>query len=97
MSSAEYLGCNIETRKRKIEQQFTEGISCKSDSEWHIDHKIPLKYNKPSLEEVAQRLHYTNTQSMWASENMSKGCQYILADFPVKSQGYQIKKNDRVY
>ena len=97
MSSAEYLGCNIETRKRHIEQQFTEGISCKSDSEWHIDHKIPLKYNKPSLEEVAQRLHYTNTQSMWASENMSKGCQYILADFPVKSQGYQIKKNDRVY
>ena len=37
----------------------------------------PLKYNKPSLEEVAQRLHYTYTQPMWASENMPKCCQYI--------------------
>ena len=43
----------------------------------HINHKIPLKYNKPSLEEVVLRLHYTNTQPMWASENMSKGCRYI--------------------
>ena len=70
MSSTEYLGCNIETFKKGIEQQFTAGM-------WHMDHKKLLKYNKSSLEEVAQWLHYTNTQTMWASENMSKGCQYI--------------------
>ena len=52
-------------------------MSWENYGEWHIDHKIPLKYNKPSLEEVVQRLHYTNTQPMWASENMSKGCRYV--------------------
>ena len=77
MSSTEYLGCNIETFKKSIEQQFTEGMSWENYGEWHMDHKKPLKYNKSSLEEVAQWLHYTNTQTMWASENMSKGCQYI--------------------
>ena len=77
MSSTEYLGCNIETFKKHTEQQFTEGMSWENYGEWHIAHKAPLKYNKPSLEEVAQQLHYTNAQSMLASENMSKGCRYI--------------------
>ena len=40
-------------------------MSWENYGEWYIDHKIPLKYNKPSLEEVVQRLHYTNTQPMW--------------------------------
>ena len=48
MSSTEYLGCNIETFKKHLEQQFTEGMSWENYGEWHIDHKIPLKYNKPS-------------------------------------------------
>ena len=77
MSSTEYLGCNSDSFKQHIEQQFTESISWENNREWHINHKIPLKCNKPSLEEVAQRLHYANTEPMWASENMSKGCQYI--------------------
>ena len=77
MSSTEYLGCNIESFKKHIEQQFTKDMSWENCDEWHIDHKIPLKYNKPSFEGVAERLHYTNTEPMWASENMSKGCQYI--------------------
>ena len=77
MSSREDLGCNIETFKKLIGQQLTEGMLWENYGEWHIDHKIPLKYNKPSLEEVAQQLHYTNTQPMWASENTSKGCRYL--------------------
>ena len=77
MSFTEYLGCNIETFKKHIEQQFTEGMSWENYGKWHTDHKIPLKYKKPSLEEVVQRLRYTNIQPMWASENMSKGCRYI--------------------
>ena len=56
MSSTEYLECNIETFKKYIEQQFTEAMSWKNYGEWHIDHKIPMKYNKPSLEGVVQRL-----------------------------------------
>ena len=57
MSSTEYLGCNMELFNEHIEQQFTEGMSWENYDEWHIDHKIPLKYNKSSLEEVAQRQH----------------------------------------
>ena len=57
MGSTEYLGCNIKTFKQHIEQQFTEGMSWENYSEWHIDHKIPLKYNKPSPEEVVHWLH----------------------------------------
>ena len=52
MGSTEYLGCNIDTFKKHIEQQFTLGMSWENYSESHIDHKMPLKYNKPSLEEV---------------------------------------------
>ena len=44
---------------------------------WHIDHKIPLKYNNPTLEEVIQRLHYTNTQPLYATENIAKGNRFI--------------------
>ena len=50
MSSTEYLRCNIETFKKHIEQQFTEGMSWENYGERHIDHKIPLKYNTLSLE-----------------------------------------------
>ena len=49
MSSIEYVGCNIETFKKHIEQQFTEGMSWENYGEWQINHKIQLKYNKPSL------------------------------------------------
>ena len=77
MGSTEYLGCNIKTFKQHIKQQFTGGMSWENCGEWHINHKILLKYNKPSLEEVSERLRYTNTQPMWASENMSKGRRYV--------------------
>ena len=80
IKSIEYLGCNIETFKAHIEAQFKEGMTWENHGEWHIDHKIPLKYKHngetPSLEEVVKRLDYTNTQPMWASENMVKGNRY---------------------
>ena len=44
---------------------------------WHIDHIVPINYNNPTLEEVIKRLHYLNTQPLWASENISKGNRYI--------------------
>ena len=81
MSSTEYLGCNIETFKAHIEAQFKEGMTWENHGMWQIDHKIPLKYKHngetPSLKEVIKRLHYTNTQPLWGSANMSKGNRYI--------------------
>ena len=44
---------------------------------WHIDHIVPLKYKNPTVEETVQRLHYTNTQPLYAIENMRKCNRYI--------------------
>ena len=71
--SCEYLGCSIEDYKKYIENQFTEEMNWENIT---IDHKIPLRFNNPSEEEVIERLHFSNTQPMFGSENMSKGCRY---------------------
>jgi len=76
--SIEYLGCNIEEFRKHIEDQFIEGMSWDNYGvDWQIDHIIPIKYGNPSLDDVIQRLHYTNTQPLWSSENAAKGNRYI--------------------
>ena len=52
------------------------------EGKWNIDHIVPIKYpgkdgGDPTLEEVAERLHWTNCQPMWASENIAKGNRFI--------------------
>ena len=73
----EYIACTIEEFKNHIESKFTEGMTWENQGKWHIDHIIPLKYNNPTLEETIERLHWTNTQPLWGSENISKGNRYI--------------------
>lgn len=79
--SLEYLGCDIETYKAHIEKQFKEGMTWDNFGEWHIDHIKPIMYKEngqePTIEQVAERLHYTNTQPLWAKENMEKGNRFI--------------------
>ena len=74
----EYLGCDIETYREYLEKQFDDGMTWENYGEWEIDHIIPVKYDNPDFEVVAERLHYTNTQPMWRDENMSKGNKHIL-------------------
>lgn len=76
-SSKEYLGCEINELKTHLEKLFEEGMSWENYGEWEIDHIVPLKYRNPTIEEVGERLHYSNTQPMWKTENMSKGNRYI--------------------
>ena len=76
-NSIEYLGCTIEEFKDHIEKQFTDGMSWNNHGEWHIDHIIPVKYENPTLEDVIQRLHWTNTQPLWAGDNIAKGNRFI--------------------
>jgi hypothetical protein len=73
----EYLGCTIKVFKEHIEKQFTEGMTWENHGEWHIDHIIPIKYENPTLEEVIQRLHWKNTQPLWAEDNIAKGNRFI--------------------
>ena len=81
LSSREYIGCDMDTFKIHIEKQFKKDMTWDNHGEWHIDHIIPVKYKQdgvdPSLEEITRRLHYTNTQPLWASDNISKGNRYI--------------------
>jgi hypothetical protein len=73
----EYLGCDIENFKLHISEQFEQGMSWDNYGDWEIDHIVPIKYKNPTIEEVAERLHYTNTQPMWKSENLAKGNRFI--------------------
>ena len=75
----EYLGCDIETFKKHIENQFKEGMSWENYGKWHIDHIIPIYYKKTETkeEEILKRLNYKNTQPLWAEENIKKGNLYI--------------------
>jgi len=75
--SIEYLGCSIQHFKEHIEKQFTKGMTWDNYGEWQIDHIIPLKYENPTIEETIERLHWENTQPLWATDNIAKGNRYI--------------------
>ena len=57
-------------------------ISVNGPRRWNIDHIVPIKFETvpgvpPTLEEVAERLHWKNTQAMWADENVAKGNRFV--------------------
>ena len=73
--TSELLGCTYQEYRTYIASKFQEGMTMESygANGWHIDHVIPLaSFDIYDPEERARALHYTNTQPMWASENMSK-------------------------
>jgi hypothetical protein len=74
--SINYLGITIQEYRDYLESKFEDGMSWDNYGEWQIDHIIPLRYDKegePTMEDTIKRLHYTNTQPLWAEDNMSKG------------------------
>ena len=79
--SIEYLGCTIAEFKAHIESQFKENMAWENFGNWQIDHIVPIKYKKngqnPTLEDVIERLHWKNTQPMWAKDNIAKGNRFI--------------------
>jgi hypothetical protein len=81
--TVEYLDCSIDFFKTHLENQFTDGMrwdnygTSSGNAFWEIDHITPIHYENPTLEDVKERLHYTNCQPMWAEENRSKGNRFI--------------------
>jgi len=67
----EYLGCDWETFKEHIENQFTEGMSWDNRGEWHYDHYYPQSLAQTE-EDMFIFNHYTNFQPLWAKDNLSK-------------------------
>jgi hypothetical protein len=71
------LGCDIQSYRDYIESKFLDNMNWENYGEWQIDHIIPLNYESPTIEEVMARLHYTNTQCLWARDNNIKGSRWI--------------------
>ena len=71
----ELLGCTLEEYVQYLESKFTEGMTWENHTTdgWHIDHIKPLREKELTLEEGQKRLHYTNTQPLWAKDNLAKG------------------------
>jgi len=68
------LGCTPEYWKDYLEQRFKEGMSWDNYGEWHIDHIVPCSaFDLTKDEDQKKCFHYTNTQPLWAEENMKKG------------------------
>jgi len=65
----EYLGCTIDEFIAHIEG---EGMSWDNYGEWHIDHIKPLGVIGLTQEEIIERLDFTNTQPLWAADNIRK-------------------------
>jgi hypothetical protein len=69
------LGCTFEEYQDYLESKFQPGMTWENHTVegWHIDHILPLKESEIPEEEKLKRLHYTNTQPLWAEDNHSKG------------------------
>ena len=89
--SLDYLGCSVDTLRWHIEQQFEPGMTWDNHGSgpdtWQIDHIVPIKYpgkdgGAPTLEEVAERLHWTNCQPLWTADNIAKGNRFIGRERP---------------
>lgn len=69
----ENIGCTIEEYKIYIESLFLPGMSWENRKEWEIDHVKPLRPKiEITMEELTERLHYTNTKPLWKDDNRSK-------------------------
>ena len=73
------LGCSWDTLKAHLEQQFLEGMSWENQSEWQVDHIIPLNAAK-NEDELHPLLYYKNLQPLWAADNISKKDKYDPED-----------------
>jgi len=78
----EHLGCDVGVLRVHLEALFVDGMSWDNYGEWEIDHITPIMFRgaaggRPSLDEVAARLHFTNTQPMWRDDNTHKGNRWI--------------------
>ena len=75
MRTEQYVGCSFEEAKRRIESQFTRGMTWENyGSFWTLDHIVPL--SSFDLRDERQRMfvnHISNLRPLNAKENIRKG------------------------
>ena len=68
------LGCTRQEYRDHLESKFTDDMSWDNYGEWHVDHIIPVSaFDQSDLEQRKECWHYSNTQPLWAEDNMAKG------------------------
>ena len=73
------LGCEVSDFRQHIENQFSSDMTWANHGElWEFDHIIPLNYRgdddiPPTIEEMTDRLHYTNVRPLYKHLNRLKG------------------------
>jgi hypothetical protein len=74
-SLLKYLGCSVSEYRTYLENLFVKDMRWNNWSlkGWHIDHIIPIcNFDLNKEEEVYKAFHYTNTQPLWALDNLRK-------------------------
>ncbi len=75
-STMELLGCSADELRLHLESLWEPGMTWQNwgPDGWHVDHVRPIaSFDLSDPEQQARAFHYTNTQPMWADENLSKG------------------------
>lgn len=78
-TTTKLLGCSIARWRKHLENLFLPGMSWDNYGEWHVDHIIPVsRFNLATLSGQKAAFHFTNTQPLWAADNMKKGDRVTL-------------------
>lgn len=75
--TAKTLGCSWKQFTKHIESQFADGMGWHNQSEWHLDHIVPLSC-ATTIEGLEKLSHYTNIRPLWAAENLRKSDNLVL-------------------
>lgn len=71
--ASEFLGCSVYYYRKYLESKFDKGMAWDNYGQWHIDHIKPLfKFDLKDKKEFLSAAHYTNTQPLWAKDNLTK-------------------------
>lgn len=78
-SSSVLLGCSILQWKKYLESLFKSGMTWGNHgSVWHIDHVKPCAvFDLTDSEQQKICFHWSNTQPLFAAENIAKGDKYV--------------------
>lgn len=69
------VGCSAKEYRTYLESKFQEGMTWENygRSGWHIDHIVPCcSFELTDLEQQKKCFHHSNTQPLWANENLKK-------------------------
>ena len=74
-SSLELIGCDANTLREHIQNQFTKGMRWNNyGSYWHVDHIVPCaSFDLSDPDQQRKCFHFSNCRPLRVTENLSKG------------------------